>query len=355
MRDVFPDLDRWTRRGEVVALATVVEVWGSAPRPVGAKMGIAAGGELTGSVSGGCVEGAVVEEARQVLAGGPPRLLRFGVTDEQAWSVGLSCGGKIAVFVERLDPALLAALAPAFAGGRPLAVATAIGGPAVGGHLVLDATGPRGAEPQAAELASPLPAALAAEVAAVAPALLTAQRNELRELGPAAEPVLIEVLAPPPRLVIVGAVHTAVALVELGRTLGYRTEVVDPRRAFASPERFARADALVVDWPDAALPRLGLDESTAVVLLSHDLKIDLPALEVALRSPARYIGALGSQKTHAKRLAALAEAGFSPAEVARIQAPVGLPLGGRSPEEIALAVMAEIVALRYGVQMRRQA
>jgi xanthine dehydrogenase accessory factor len=237
-------------------------------------------------------------------------------------------------------------LKSALAEERLSALATIVAGPGTGAEMLLLPAG----EPLGS-LGSP---GLDASVREWAADLLAAQRTERRSFDTAAGAVevFVEVYPPPPQLVVVGAVHTAIPLVHFARTLGYRTVVVDPRGAFATPERFAHADLLLREWPDEAFGRVRLHESTAVAVLSHDLKLDLPALRLALRSPAFYVGALGSRKTHGKRVAALREEGFGDAELGRVRAPIGLPLGGRSPEEIALAVIAEIVAARHGAALQ---
>ena len=345
MRDVLPEVEAWLAHGRPVALATVVATWGSAPRLVGSCMAVTDGG-LAGSVSGGCVETAVVEVAREILKGAPPRLLRFGVADETAWAVGLACGGTIEVFVEALDPGVFAAVREAARGDKPLALVTVIAGPleALGRHVV---------QPGGASASGSLegPWRKAAE-AALGEALSASRGARLPLDG---GELFVDVLRPLPTLVIVGGVHIAVGLVTLARTLGFRTVVVDPRPAFASPERFPHADRLESSWPDEALATLGLTDSTAVAVLTHDPKLDDPALRAALPSEAFYVGALGSKNTQAKRRARLMEAGLTEAQVDRLHAPIGLDLGGRSPEEIALSVMAEVVAVRHGRARERAA
>jgi xanthine dehydrogenase accessory factor len=336
MRDVLGEIDGWLADGRKVALATVVSTWGSAPRRAGSHLAVASDGRMAGSVSGGCVEAAVVEEAQRVLASGRPKLLRFGVADETAWAVGLSCGGAIEVFVEALDPERHRGLREALLAGRPLAVATVVSGPEglLGKAVVVGAEGaPRG------DLGPLTDAAVSAAREALA-----AGRSERRSLGEAE--LFLEALLPPPRLVMVGGVHIAVALTSLARALGYATLVVDPRPAFGSTERFPHADRVVSAWPDEFLAGLPLDASTAVAVLTHDPKLDDPALRVALPSPAFYVGALGSKATQARRRARLLAAGLTEAQVERLHAPIGLDLGGRGPEEIALSVMAQIVAVR---------
>ena len=346
MRDILADIVRWKEENKAVALATVVKVYGSAPRPLGAKMAVSAAGEMVGSVSGGCVEGAVVQEALAVLEEGRPRLLRFGISDEQAWDVGLACGGTIEVFVERAFPTSgddpWDAVVQSVAREEAVALATLLAGESKGRKLAL--------WPDGRTLGSLGDAALDAAVAARARALFRAQRSERVTLTVAETPydVLIDVFPPPPQLVIVGAVHIAIPLVTFARTLGFRTVVVDARRVFATRERFPHVDELLIGWPQDILPRLRLDESTYVVVLSHDEKLDNPALKVALEHPVRYVGALGSRKTHARRVAALRAMGVAEDAIARIHAPIGRDIGARTPEEIAVAIMAEIVAARRG-------
>jgi xanthine dehydrogenase accessory factor len=331
MHDVLPDVERWLEQGLDVAVATVVSVWGSAPRRPGSAMAVSSAGGLTGSVSGGCVEGAVVEAAREVLDGGPPRLLSFGVSDEDAWEVGLSCGGEIRVFVERWAGETWDGVRRALHDGELVARAVVLSGSEPGTTLLVRpgevVYGERDAVDEAFRAFAP-------------------QRFETD----GAE-VFVQPLPPRPKLILVGAVHTAVALTAMAREVGFTVHVVDPRAAFATPERFAPAYGLRhlhVGWPADVLPGIGLDAATYVAVLSHDPKIDLPALELALRSPARYVGALGSKKTHGKRIAALTDRGFTEEEIGRIRAPIGLDLGGRRPEEIAVSILAEIVRASHG-------
>ncbi len=339
MRDVITEIDRWLADGEAVALATVVETWGSAPRLPGAKMAVTASGAIAGSVSGGCVEAAVVEAARDALRTGAPRLLHFGVADETAWAVGLACGGSIDVFVAPLEVAIYATQRGAIHAERAFAIATVIAGShdLLGRKLMLGADGsPTGS----------LGGVLDAAAAAAARQALAEGRSRRDPLPPVE--VFIEVVLPAPTLVMVGGVHIAVALTALAHNLGYRTIVVDPRPGFGSEARFPHADRLISEWPDDALAEFGLSGSTAVAMLTHDPKLDDPALRVALPSAAFYVGALGSKKTQERRRLRLLEAGLSQQHIDRLRAPIGLDLGGRSPEEIALAVMAEIVATRNG-------
>lgn len=337
MREILADVDRWRAAGEPVALATVVSTWGSAPRREGARLAVSGAGAMAGSVSGGCVEGAVVEVAQAVLREGRPRLVRYGVADETAWSVGLACGGSLEVFVAPLDDDLYAAVREALRGDRALAVGTVIAGPGaqLGRWLVVSAAG---------ETRGAIDPGLDAAVREAGLGVLG--DGACRRQGFGAAEVFLEALLPAPLLVIVGGVHIAVTLAALARPLGFRVVVVDPRSAFGSRERFPDVEGLLNTWPDEALAGLGLSSSSAVAVLSHDPKLDDPALRIALASPAFYVGALGSARTQQRRRERLRAAGLSEAQLGRLHGPVGLDLGGRSPEEIALAVMAEIVSVR---------
>jgi len=340
VRDVIPEIERWRGEGKVVALATVIETWGSGPRTAGARMALTAEGGIAGSVSGGCVESAVVQAGREVLKTGRPELLHFGVADETAWNVGLACGGTIEVFVQRLDPAHYERLRAALAEERPVANLTVVSGPEdlLGRELLVAEPGP---------VFGQLPGELEPDAAEAARTALAQGRSERRRLEGGVE-VFIDVLPPSPLLVVVGGVHIAIALTTLARTLGYRTVIIDPRQAFGSPERFPHADRLIQEWPDDAFSQISLTRSTAVTTLTHDPKIDDPSLRLALKSPAFYLGALGSRKTHQRRRERLLEQGITQAEFDRIHAPIGLDLGAETPEEIALAVMAQILAERQG-------
>ena len=340
MRDILDEVERWRESGERIAIATVIQTWGSAPRPAGSAMAVTASGKMTGSVSGGCVEGAVVESALHCISTGRPQRLRFGVSDETAWSVGLACGGTIEVFVEPLRDEDFDAARAAIHGGGASAVVTVVAGSegVLGRRLLVSDDGA-----VAGSLGEGLDDAIVAQareaIAAGAP----------RRLEPSAErpaEIFIDVLLPPPRLIVVGGVHIAIPLVAIAKTLGYRAVVVDPREAFGSAERFPGVDRIVSAWPDRALEEIGIDASTAVAVLTHDPKLDDPALAAALRSPAFYVGALGSRRTQEKRRQRLLEAGLDEQTLARLHAPIGLPIGGRSPGEIALSILAQIVAAR---------
>mgnify|MGYP000884922225 CR=1 FL=1 len=324
---ILDQSQRWQHADQGVAMATVVATWGSSPRPVGSHLAVNAAGEFAGSVSGGCIEGAVIEEAQAAIADGQPRLLEFGVSDEQAWEVGLACGGRVQVHVEKLAPDVFDRLMRERAAKRPVARIIRLSDKA---SALVAADGAMG------ELAlSP------SQREALAVRLTSGQSGALDDSGD----IFARVYVPAPRLLIVGAVHIAQALAPMAAMAGFDVTVIDPRRAFASEARFPDI-ALTDEWPDDALSRLVPDAQTAVVTLSHDPKIDDPALAVALASPAFYIGSLGSKRTHEKRIARLTDLGLAD-QIDRIHAPVGLDLGGRYPSEIAVAILGEIIRVRY--------
>jgi len=332
MKDVLPEIDRWRQAGQRVAVATVVDVQRSAPRAPGAKMAISERGEITGGVSGGCVEGAVVELAEQVLRGSPPQLVHFGIADSDAWDVGLPCGGEIDVWIQEERPSRFEEIARA--GGRAAEV-TVIEGPQLGAKLLVEADGAR-----SGSLGSP---ELDDEAARLAGELLWTDASERRG------PLFIDVVAPAPRLVLFGAVDIAAHLCTLARGLGWRPYVVDPRARFATAERFPDAEEVIAAWPEEAFARLGgIDPATAIVVLTHDPKLDDAALLLALRSPARFVGAMGSRRAQAARRERLLAAGMGEEELERLAAPVGLDLGAISREETALSILAEVVAARHG-------
>ena len=307
----------WAQAGRGAALATVVETWGSAPRRVGAQLAIAADGEMQGSVSGGCVEGAVVVEALEAIEDGAPRLLEYGVSDGDAFAVGLACGGKIRVLVEPVGAGampfdVLGDLVRARAARQPVAYQVPLSGGV--GRLVTGGYADR----------------------------FRMDRSGVEDDGD----TFVAIHNPPLRLVIVGAVHIAQALVPMAQVAGFDAVVIDPREAFGSQARFPDAQ-VINDWPDAAMDTVGVDTRSAVVLLTHDPKLDDPALHIALRSDAFYVGALGSKRTHASRVARLEEAGFTAADIARINGPVGLDIGAASPPEIAVSILSQMIqALR---------
>jgi xanthine dehydrogenase accessory factor len=331
MREILSELTAWTQRGQRVVVATVVEVVRSAPRQPGAKMAVSESGAITGAVSGGCVEGAVVEVAEAILAGGPPRLLHFG-SDDELCSVGLPCGGRISVWVQEFQAGRMAELAAA---DLRAAEVTLIEGPSAGAKLIVEADGARSGSLGSAELDR------GAE--REAGELLWAERSERRGA------LFIDVVAPPPRLIIFGAVDTAAALCTLARASGWRAYVIDPRARFATPERFPDAEQVLAAWPEPALSKLGgIDAGTSIVVLTHDPKLDDAALVPALASPARFVGAMGSRPAQAARRERLLAAGVTEGDLARLSAPVGLDLGATSVPETALSIFAEVVASRHG-------
>lgn len=329
MDEVREQVKAWLAQGQSVALATVVETWGSAPRGIGAKMAVSASGSMVGSVSGGCVEAAVVEAAMDVIQTGQAQLIAFGIADSRAWEVGLLCGGELTVLVERvtLDWWYFANNASG------------------AGVLVTDLT--VGRLGQKAFFTPQMALVWAQTDPARWPTLVhtlssysgkSAQRVSTPE-----DDLFIDCLLLPPHLVMIGGSHVAVALQHFAHILRYRVTLVDPRSAFATPERFPLVDRIVCAYPDEVLPSLALDEISAVVILSHDPKIDDPALQFALASPIPYVGVISSRKAHQERVVRLQAAGVDSEAIARIRTPIGLDIGARDPEEIALAIMAEVV------------
>jgi xanthine dehydrogenase accessory factor len=355
MRELLDTLDAWRRDGASIGRAVVVRTFGSAPRPEGAVLLYAADGRIAGSVSGGCVEGAAAEEIDRARATGNARVIRYGISDEQAWDVGLACGGTIDVLVEPVLPAtvVIAATASIGAGGHGAAVVTPLPGdspPAGFGPHEPGAGAPPEAELVVHEdgrldgtLGRPeLDAAL------VEGALEALRRGTSRTMELGERSYFVEAFPVRPRLVVVGAVEVARSLVRLARELGYETVVVDGRASFATTERFPEVDRLVVGWPDEVAEEIGLGPNDAVAVLTHDVKFDEPAIVEALRRGCRYVGAVGSRKTQADRRERLRAAGVGDEALAELRGPVGLDLGGRNPAETALSILAEIVAERYG-------
>jgi xanthine dehydrogenase accessory factor len=308
MREVLGELNEWTEAGEDIALATVVETWGSSPRPLGSKMVVTRSGKMAGSVSNGCIEGAVFEEAQKVLKSREPKIAAFGVADDVAFEVGLACGGHIEVFIEPLAPVhkrLIAMLET----NEPATLRTNL---VTGDSELVEGT-PPGVE-------------------------LARRDGEW----------FVEPFRRPANLIIIGAIHIAIPLHRLAKLMGYRVTVVDARAKFATKERFPEADELIVAWPDEAIARLSIDRSSYVVILTHDPKFDLPALRAVLTKDAGYIGAIGSRKTNQNRFDALRAEGFTEEQLSRVHGPIGLDLGGRGAEETALGILAEITATRFG-------
>jgi xanthine dehydrogenase accessory factor len=320
VREILPELDRWRARGDRIAVARVVATRRSAPRPVGSKLIVSETGELAGSVSGGCVESEVVEAAREVLAGGEPRLLTFGISDDLALSVGLPCGGEIDVWVDEPDPQLLAELAEiARAERRAVFFVDLDDGTQ---RLVLDGDDD------------------------VADELIRSGHSKVVELH--GRRLFADVFGPPPRLFVYGAVDTADALCAAAKGIGWRTIVADARGRFATHERLPHADEILVAWPEEALAQVAPDHTTAILVLTHDDKFDLPLLTGALATEAYYVGALGSRRNQERRRERLLEAGVDEAELERISGPAGLDIGAHTPAETAVSMLAEIMAVRAG-------
>lgn len=340
MRGLLDDYQTLARSGPV-GRAVVTQVWGSAPRPEGASLLATPDGRITGSVSGGCVETAAAEEIRAAISAGVPRRVEWGVSHERAWEMGLSCGGRIEVLVE---PSVRPELLRAASSDAGAVVATVLGGPAPLGAGVLVEEGTKPV--RLGELPEALVQPLAEAALAALPRLVSGTITIESPAGPVE--VFLEVFPRRPTLLIFGGVHIAMALARMARPLGYRVVVADGREAFLTRDRFPDADELILGWPEEVFRRVGLDAATCVCLLTHDPKFDEPAVQLALRSPACYVGAIGSRKTQANRRERLRAAGFSEEEIARLRGPIGLDLGGRAPEEIALAILAEITAVRYG-------
>jgi xanthine dehydrogenase accessory factor len=325
VKELLADIDRWQSRGEKVAIATVVATRRSSPRPIGSKLAVSESGELAGSVSGGCVESDVVLAAQDVLAGGEPRLVTYGITDEMAFTVGLPCGGEIDVFVEPLQ-----ALG---ADELRTVVFTIVSGDDLGAKLLVRQDGTTAGDGPG-------------DLAALAPGAFRAGRSHLIDLDGVS--VFADVFAPPVRLLVYGAVDTAEALCRAAKLLGWTTIVADARARFATAERMPSADELLVAWPDEALDRVQPDVGTAIVVLTHDDKFDLPMLSGALATDAFYVGALGSRRNQQRRNDLLRETGVPDTSIERIAGPCGLDLGAESPAETALSMLAEIVAVRMG-------
>jgi len=308
MKEVLNELNQWTREGEDIAIATVIETWGSSPRPLGSKMLVTRSGKMAGSVSNGCIEGAVFEEAQKVLKSSTPKIAAFGVTDDVAFEVGLACGGHIEVFIQPLS-AVHRQLIAMLDRNEPATLRTNL----VSGEGELIKGSPPGSE-------------------------LARRDGDL----------FVEPFRRPAQLVIIGAIHIAIPLHRLAKLMGYRVTVVDARAKFATKERFPEADELIVAWPDEAMAKLAIDSSTYVVILTHDPKFDLPALRSVLTRQPGYVGAIGSRKTNQNRFDALRREGFTEEQLSRVHGPIGLDLGGRGAEETALGILAEITAVRFG-------
>jgi xanthine dehydrogenase accessory factor len=326
MREIIDILEKWTAAGAAVAVGSIVERVGSAPRDPGAALAVSSSGDIAGGVTGGCVEPALIREATEVLGGARGRLVHYGLDDEGGFEVGLNCGGQIAVAVSRLEPRDLAALGEAVRADRPVA-------------SVLCLTEPRFGERE-----------VIVDAAAVEDARVSAAVGALLELGGCAivesstgGPVFVEAYAPRPRMYLFGASEHVAALVPIGKRLGYRVTVCDPRRAFLTPERFPDADELTDDWPDRFLAGATIDSRTVICMMTHDLRFEVPALAFALASPAGFIGAMGSHKVRLERTARLRALGVGEPDLARLHAPVGIQIGARTPDEVAVTIAAQLV------------
>jgi xanthine dehydrogenase accessory factor len=392
VRDILNKVTKWWEAGETFGLATVVRTFRSAPRDPGAALAVSPDGEVIGSVSGGCVEGAVYELSMDVSQTGTPVLQTYGVSDDDAFAVGLTCGGILDIFVEPVNQARfpeLGEIAAAVERGEPVAVATVIGGPgqvgarrviwgrpvsdhtatghtatghtATGhtatGHTATGQTGPDASDDGWHAGASGTLGSGARLDAAVdddVRGMLAQGVTGIRRYGAHGErrgdelSVFVNAFAPPPRMLVFGAIDFAAAVARVGKFLGYHVTVCDARQVFATKSRFPDADEVIVEWPHRFLAGTSIDSRTVICVLTHDPKFDVPLLEVALRTPAGYIGAMGSRRTHDDRIERLREVGLTEAELARLRSPIGLDLGARTPEETAVSIAAELIQLRWG-------
>ncbi len=353
MRDILDTIAKWWAEDETFGLATVVSTFRSAPRDPGAALAVDDAGEVIGSVSGGCVEGAVYELAGEVTGSGQPVLRRYGFSDDDAFAVGLTCGGILDIFVEPVSKSTFPELGDIYQAvgrGEPVAVATVISGPGrVGARRVIwgdparEASGSLGSGQR-------LDAAADDDVRGMLAQGLTGIRRygEHGERLGGELAVFVNSFAPPPRMFVFGAIDFAAAVARVGKFLGYHVTVCDARPVFATKSRFPDADQVVVDWPHRFLAGVEVDARTVICVLTHDPKFDVPVLEVALRTPAGYVGAMGSRRTHTDRLERLREIGLTEGELARLRSPIGLDLGARTPEETAVSIAAELIQLRWG-------
>jgi xanthine dehydrogenase accessory factor len=361
VRDILSRITNWWEAGETFSLATVVGTYRSAPRDPGAAMAVSGAGdhEVVGSVSGGCVEGAVYELGLEVTGTGVPAFETYGVSDDDAFAVGLTCGGIIDIFVERVDRTSfpeLGEIAAAVEHGEPVAVATVISGPGQVGARRIIWSGNSGSELgwQPGSSGTLGSARLDDAIDDDARGMLAQGLTGIRRYGADGErlgdelAVFVNSFAPAPRMLVFGAIDFAAAVARAGKFLGYHVTVCDARKVFATRSRFPDADEVVIDWPHRYLASTEVDARTVICVLTHDPKFDVPVLEVALRTPAGYIGAMGSRRTHDDRLERLREAGLTEAELSRLRSPIGLDLGARTPEETAVSITAELIQLRWG-------
>ena len=338
MRDILPILERWTGEGQAVAVGSVIERIGSAPRDPGAALAVSSAGEVAGSVTGGCVEPAVIREATEVLNGSSGRICRYGLTDDDGFDVGLSCGGTIAVAVYPLDPALVAPLGEAVRHDRPVALTVRLAEPRFGEQRLVSGEGAPSDDP----------------VESAARSLLEIGESGVIETADG-ELVFVESYAPRPDLYVFGASDHVSALVTMAKFLGYRVTVCDPRTTFVTRERFPDADELAIEWPDRFLEHAPVDARTAICMMTHDLKFDVPALQAGAATNAGYIGAIGSEKTRTERDARLRDEGVGEADLARLHAPIGIQIGARTPEEVAVTIAAQLIESNVIARAKRVA
>jgi xanthine dehydrogenase accessory factor len=347
MQDVFPTLVTWLEQGKDVAIAIVVKTWGSSPRPSGAWMVVSETGEFAGSVSGGCVESAVIDSALQSIRSMKPEFLHFGVTDETAWEVGLACGGEIDIFIVPLSQENAEQINHYLKIGEILTEETSYRI----AHIVRGPSGYPGQyyfSSKSGHAFGTIDEPIRMNLPGTQQIGLPLSSTDFFEIPLASGLVelFVENHRPPPKLIIVGGVHIAIPLAQQAKSLGYRVIILEPRRAFGKDTRFPDVDQVITSWPDEGLAEIGLDEASAVAVLTHDPKIDDPALRTALASSAFYVGALGSRTTQKKRRNRLLAAGMTEEQLDKLHAPIGLNLGGRAPAEIALSIMAEIISMR---------
>ena len=338
MKDIIEILERWTNDGRAVALGTVVERIGSAPRDPGATLAVSSTGEVVGGVTGGCVEPGVIREANEILAGrSPGRICRYGLSDEDGFDVGLTCGGTIAVAVYALDASLVPAVAEAVRADRPVAVTLRLDEERFGEQAAVFGD----LEPDDDDPLEP-----------AARALLELGESGIVETAEG-DLLFVEAFAPRPNMYVFGASDHVAALVPVAKSIGYRVTVCDPRRVFLTEARFPDADALVDAWPDELLGHVPVDGRTAILMMTHDLKFDVPALRLALESGAGFIGAIGNDKTRNERNARLRADGIGEADLARLHAPVGIQIGARTPEEVAVTIAAQLIEANVLARTRR--
>jgi xanthine dehydrogenase accessory factor len=328
MKDIVPQLRAWEQQGKRYALATLIKVERSAPKPPGSAMAVCEDGTVAGSVSGGCVESALHDEAMAVLQSNQPKTVSYGISDAEGFEIGLACGGQLHLFVDA--PTLPTGLLDAIEGNQPVALATVVKGDDAGRRTMV--------RPENGDRRN--------GVEGDARALLARQVNDLKTYGETE--VFIQSFAPAAEMYVFGAADFSAAAASIGRFLGYHVTVIDPRAVFATKERFPAAHQVVVDWPDKFLAKAPIGPSTAIVILTHDPKFDLPALIHAVKTDAGYIGAMGAKRTNEERFRKLREAGCTEEQLARIHAPIGMDIGGKSPEETAVSIAAEIIALKHG-------